>query len=148
MSLYKISAGGSDEQLIELCTILSRLENMQIPRWMALRNDYLSLELHGFSGAATKTYEACKTLDAPISIFQHLFYDCKIQANPRANPSRYQMFMENRISKVHRLTKNETWRHDEGIENQADGLSRGVSTDCHISTSKLAVVGRSKLVAS
>lgn len=44
-----------------------------------------------------------------------------------SNPSRYQMFVANRISEVQHLTKNGTWRHVAGTENPADALSRGVS---------------------
>ncbi|XP_062538835.1 uncharacterized protein LOC134207132 [Armigeres subalbatus] len=41
-------------------------------------------------------------------------------------PSRYQMFVANRISEVQHLTRAGTWRHVAGTENPADALSRGI----------------------
>ncbi|XP_062703548.1 uncharacterized protein LOC134286002 [Aedes albopictus] len=43
-----------------------------------------------------------------------------------SQPSRYQMFVANRISEVQHLTRTGTWRHVAGTENPADALSRGI----------------------
>ncbi|XP_065081188.1 uncharacterized protein LOC135703793 [Ochlerotatus camptorhynchus] len=44
-----------------------------------------------------------------------------------STPSRYQMFVANRISEVQHLTRSGTWRHVAETENPADALSRGIS---------------------
>ncbi|XP_062711704.1 uncharacterized protein LOC134289611 [Aedes albopictus] len=170
-------------QWIEFRTSLSRLENLQIPRWIAFRKDCLLLELHGICDASMKAYGACiyvrcthfdgtitsnllvaKSRVAPLAelgkkrkqltiprlelssavLLAHL-YEKTSASIPvptqsyfhtdsmivrywlSSNPSRYQMFVVNRISEVQHLTKNGTWRHIAGIDNPADGLSRGVS---------------------
>ncbi|XP_062700059.1 uncharacterized protein LOC134284795 [Aedes albopictus] len=169
-------------QWIDFRTSLSRLETLQIPRWVAFRKDCVSLELHGFCDASTKAYGACmyvrcthfdgtitsnllvaKSRVAPLSelgkkrkqltiprlelssavLLAHLYEKTSASLPVSAqsyfhtdsmivrywlssNPSRYQMFVANRISEVQHLTKNGTWRHVAGVENPADALSRGI----------------------
>ena len=151
-------------QWIEFRTSLSRLENLQIPRWIAFRKDCLSLELHGFCDASMKAYGACiyvrcthfdgtitsnllvaKSRVAPLAelgkkrkqltiprlelssavLLAHLYEKTSASIPVPAqsyfhtdsmivrywlssNPSRYQMFVANRISEVQHLTKNGT----------------------------------------
>ncbi|XP_062540830.1 uncharacterized protein LOC134208888 [Armigeres subalbatus] len=47
------------EQWAEFRISLSRLEFLEIPRWIAYRKNCLSVELHGFCDASTKAYGAC-----------------------------------------------------------------------------------------
>ncbi|XP_062557399.1 uncharacterized protein LOC134222271 [Armigeres subalbatus] len=47
------------KQRAEFRISLSRLEFLEIPRWIAYRKNCLSVELHGFCDASTKTYGAC-----------------------------------------------------------------------------------------
>ncbi|XP_053691129.1 uncharacterized protein LOC128739658 [Sabethes cyaneus] len=175
--------GDLQTQWIEFRTSLSKLEMLQIPRWIEFRKDCLSLELHGFCDASTKAYGACiyvrcrhtdgtitsnllvaKSRVAPLAelekkrkqltiprlelssavLLAHLYEKtaASISVSAQAyfhtdsmivrywlssNPSRYQMFVANRISEVQHLTKNGTWRHIAGTDNPADFLSRGVS---------------------
>ncbi|XP_062704300.1 uncharacterized protein LOC134286664 [Aedes albopictus] len=170
-------------QWLEFRTSLSRLENLQIPRWISFRKDCLSVELHGFCDASMKAYGACiyvrcthidgtitsnllvaKSRVAPLAemekkrkqltiprlelssavLLAHLYEktSASIPVSTQSyfhtdsmivrywlssNPSRYQMFVANRISEVQHLTKCGTWRHVAGNDNPADGLSRGVS---------------------
>lgn len=43
------------------------------------------------------------------------------------NPSRWSIFVSNRVSEIQQLTGNATWRHIPSKENPADCLSRGLS---------------------
>ncbi|XP_062713843.1 uncharacterized protein LOC134290680 [Aedes albopictus] len=171
------------DQWLEFRASLSRLENLQMPRWIGFRKDCLSVELHGFCDASMKAYGACiyvrcthidgtitshllvaKSRVAPLAemgkkrkhltiprlelssavLLAHLYEktSASIPVSTQSyfhtdsmivrywlssNPSRYQMFVANRISEVQHLTKNGTWRHVAGNDNPADGLSRGVS---------------------
>ncbi|XP_062558241.1 uncharacterized protein LOC134223121 [Armigeres subalbatus] len=171
------------EQWAEFRISLSRLEFLEIPRWIAYRKNCLSVELHGFCDASTKAYGACiyvrcthsdrtittnllvaKSRVSPLAelgkkrkqltiprlelssavLLAHL-YEKTVASIPvssqsyfhtdsmivrywiSSNPSRYQMFVANRISEVQHLTKNGTWRHVAGTENPADALSRGIT---------------------
>ncbi|XP_062538869.1 uncharacterized protein LOC134207163 [Armigeres subalbatus] len=171
------------EQWVEFRISLSRLEFLEIPRWIAFRTNCLSVELHGFCDASTKAYGACiyvrcthsdatittnllvaKSRVSPLAelgkkrkqltiprlelssdvLLAHL-YEKTVASIPvsaqsyfhtdsmivrywiLSNPSRYQMFVANRISEVQHLTKNGTWRHVAGTENPADALSRGIT---------------------
>ncbi|XP_055604125.1 uncharacterized protein LOC129752361 [Uranotaenia lowii] len=44
-------------------------------------------------------------------------------------PSRWQMFVANRVSEIQHITKNGKWNHVAGIENPADLISRGASPE-------------------
>lgn len=43
------------------------------------------------------------------------------------NPSRWSIFVSNRVSEIQQLTVNATWRHIPSKETPADCLSRGLS---------------------
>ena len=49
-------------------------------------------------------------------------------------PSRFQVFVPNRISEIQQLTNCDNWRHVPTQENPADLLSRGLSLDFLIKT--------------
>jgi hypothetical protein len=105
--------------LITSKTRVAPLKTVSLPR----------LELNGAKLLAELIHSVKKMLKLPINEV-YAWSDSTITlAWIKSEPSRYQTFVANRISKIQELVKSESWGHVKGEENPADLPSRGVSVD-------------------
>ncbi|XP_044751719.1 uncharacterized protein LOC123311714 [Coccinella septempunctata] len=82
------------------------MENLQLPRWFQY-NPEQPIELHGFCDASQRAYGAA------------------IYTKAVKTPSKQNVFIVNRVNKVHRLLGQVQWNYVKSEENPADLLSRG-----------------------
>ncbi|XP_039304174.1 uncharacterized protein LOC105205337 [Solenopsis invicta] len=123
---------------------LSTVTDISIPRRVISLDQYINLELHGFSDASELAYGACiyyicvllalmltnkvlKSLTCKIESV-YLWTDSTIVLAWLQSFSRtWTPFVANRVGEIQQLTTIQDWHHVSSKDNPADLLSRGIS---------------------
>ncbi|XP_039310747.1 uncharacterized protein LOC120358929 [Solenopsis invicta] len=125
---------------------LSTVTDISIPRRVISLDQYINLELHGFSDASELAYGACIYLRATGIDGQHSLTNkvlksltCKIEsvylwtdstivlAWLQSFSRTWTPFVANRVGEIQQLTTIQDWHHVSSKDNPADLLSRGIS---------------------
>ncbi|XP_063630296.1 uncharacterized protein LOC134801610 [Cydia splendana] len=132
---------------------LNELQMIGIPRWMKITAGCKDIQLHGFADASSVAYAAVayvRVLSIPklelcaavllAKLLHELSNLLKIPMEKtyawtdsmvvlawlQSQPSRWQVFVGNRVSEIIQIIDNDRWRHVQSRDNPADLASRGI----------------------